>query len=129
MNLSSEARTAEGSFIASHHVQRVSLGILIGSAELAAPYSIAIDVADLGHISDRDPFRAAAAREKALFIKDSGDALLLQDTPCGFYDPAARQIDGILVVPGHGFAIVDTGFGLHALDCDIPALGNVLPDV
>jgi hypothetical protein len=37
MNLSSEARIAEASFIASHHVQRVRVGILIGSAELAAP--------------------------------------------------------------------------------------------
>jgi hypothetical protein len=35
MNLSSEAKMAEASFIASHHVQLVGVRILIGPAELA----------------------------------------------------------------------------------------------
>ena len=86
-------------------------------------------MADPGYISDRDPGQTAAARQIPYLIEHSRDALLLEDTAGGLSDPVGRQIDGIVIVPADRLAVVDPGLGFHGLDCDVPALGDVLPDI
>ena len=71
MNRSREARIAEASVIASHYVQLVRIGVLVSATELATPQRVAVDAADLGNPSDRDPGRVAAARQMPSLIEHS----------------------------------------------------------
>lgn len=77
INRSREAKIVEASVIASYRAQVVRIGVLVGTAKLIAPQRVAVDTADFGNPSDRDPVRIAAARQVASLIEDGSDPLLL----------------------------------------------------
>src|SRR5689334_14498903 len=116
MNRSREARIAEASVIASRHVQLFRIALLVSAAELAAPQRVAVDAADLGNPSDRDPGRVAAASQMPSLMEHSRYALLPEDIAGCLGEPLGRQIDGIVIVPADCLTVVDPGCGFHTLD-------------
>jgi hypothetical protein len=80
----------------------------IRSAERIPAQRIALHVSNLGHVADGEPATFVGG-EQPSFIEDPSDLLLLQRAAGSLADAPRRYVDGIVVVPGHGFAIVEVG--------------------